>query len=304
MQMFYASELLSHKNKTELSLLYYLSTAGSLKRVSRKDILNLNFNKLLDEITHPKMPFALRLYSYLLRGLVKVWILKINFYKSKMKRLMINRKASVSLRKEALGRAKDKNVNLEINEGIISDIECSEASSNIFRNNIIDSYSSVIHQGYDYDIMDGAEDYTGINFMAAGQDDSKKRSKVFFKIDSKTVLDSDQILEQKYESPKIRLPCLQESFVVAKFSNIKPEAPLKEDKGATLDLGFDNFSIEDPRLSSSLSHEREYSKIMKFHREEAEQDSQALWFYNVLVRASKGEVKVFQTEPFGKLIFE
>lgn len=300
--MFYASELLSHKNKTELSLLYYLSTAGFLKRISRKDILNLNFNKLLDEITHPKMPFALRLYSYLLKGLVKVWILKINFYKSKMKRLMINRKASVSSRKEALGRAKDKNVNLEINEGIISDIECSEASSNIFRNNIIDSYSSVIHQGCDYDII--TEDYTGINFVAAEQDDSKKRRKVYFKIDSKTELGPDQILEQRYENLKIRLPCLQESFVVAKFSNLRPETPPKEDIVPIFDPGFDNFSIEDPRLSSSLSHEREYSKIMKFHKEEAEQDSQALWFYNVLVRASKGEVKVFQTEPFGKLIFE
>lgn len=68
---------------------------------------------------------------------------------------------------------------------------------------------------------------------------------------------------------------------------------------------FENGSIEDPRISSSsLSQERALGgKVDEnaFKNENSLEIGRAGWFYNILLSATRGEVKITQEHPFSEI---
>lgn len=84
--MFYAKEILSMQAKTDISLIYYLSTTNNIRRINRKDILKLNIKNALINVLD--QTFALRLYGYILKGVSKLYLLKIKYYEHEVTGLL------------------------------------------------------------------------------------------------------------------------------------------------------------------------------------------------------------------------
>ncbi|WUR04632.1 double-strand-break repair RAD21-like protein [Vairimorpha necatrix] len=84
--MFYAKDLLSMQTKSDISLIYYLSTTGFSRRISKKDIIRLNIKDTL--VTVLDQSFALRLYGFILKGVSKVYILKITYFENEVTDLL------------------------------------------------------------------------------------------------------------------------------------------------------------------------------------------------------------------------
>lgn len=95
--MFYSPEMLSLKNKTSLALLFYISTTSNKsKKVNKKEIESVDITNALVTLKHPPQPFALRLYSILIKGLVKIYSMKIKYCESEInlfyKAMMVHKK--------------------------------------------------------------------------------------------------------------------------------------------------------------------------------------------------------------------
>lgn len=73
------------RQKSELSLLYYISTSNNaLRRVNRKEVESIDISSMIEMLrTHPR-PFSLRVYSFLVRGIVKVYFLKLKYCESEV----------------------------------------------------------------------------------------------------------------------------------------------------------------------------------------------------------------------------
>lgn len=308
--MFYSTEILSHKNKTELSLLYYISTTNSLKRISRREILELDLHKLLDQILYPKIPFALRLYSQLLRGLVKVWMLKINYYKLQIKNLNLSNKENKQIMKKPKFVNEQINVNLQINDEIISDLEDSCASSLKFERPQINHNLNIDDLNYCHNL--------DIEFENDLKSIENERKIIKNKTDEITENEEHYFIEAKLCKYEIKLPNLLNSFITGQFNSHCSIISKKEDPTINCnnfnnyDLGDYDFkslqeisSVEDPRISSSLSHEKDLSRInkkIKIFTDDNENTSKAYWFYSLLLMASNGEIQVSQKEAYGEII--
>lgn len=73
------------RQKSELSLLYYISTTNNaLRRVNRKDIEGIDISSMIEMLRAPPRPFSLRVYSFLVRGIVKVYLLKLKYCESEI----------------------------------------------------------------------------------------------------------------------------------------------------------------------------------------------------------------------------
>lgn len=293
--MFYAPEILSRKNGTELSLVYYLSTTRSLRRVSKKEILELDFDAVLEQIRNPKTPFALRLYSYLLQGLVKIWIFKVDFCISKMKKLLILPRPRASRAATASLTSHRANINIQVREDWISEVEDSGISSNVFLKGLAD------RPGGDFSGLEYSLEVNHLqNPLINGLPHVGKRTK----IDWKTVIDLDhQATAKETRISVISIPDLIECHALEQFHRIglgkMSQYDLVQDSDARRVFGdIDDMSVEDPRITSSLSQEKDG---VNPHKEISRTQSKALWFYNVLVSASRGELVVLQEKPFGKL---
>lgn len=73
--MFYSTDILSHR-KPGLGIIWLAATLGdrsAIRRLSRKEILSVNITLTCSQLLHPSEPFALRLSSQLLFGIVKLY---------------------------------------------------------------------------------------------------------------------------------------------------------------------------------------------------------------------------------------
>ncbi|KAJ1043487.1 hypothetical protein NDA10_004052 [Ustilago hordei] len=73
--MFYSSDILSRR-KTGLGIVWLAATLGDrsvVRRLTRKEILSVNITLTCEHLQHPSEPFALRLSSQLLFGVVKLY---------------------------------------------------------------------------------------------------------------------------------------------------------------------------------------------------------------------------------------
>ncbi|EOB13414.1 Sister chromatid cohesion 1 protein 3 [Nosema bombycis CQ1] len=84
--MFYAANLLSMKSNTELSIVYFVSTTK--KKLNKQTLNNLNIQKILKSLLNPPQPFALRLYSYLVVGVVRIYLYKLKAYENEVQNLL------------------------------------------------------------------------------------------------------------------------------------------------------------------------------------------------------------------------
>lgn len=274
--MFYAPEILSRKSRTSLSLVYYLSTAGSLRRVCRKEILELDLDTVIEQIRSPERPFALRLYSYLLQGIARIWTFKMDFYISKTRGLISPRPRSVRVPKRL---CHSTNTNLEVCEDWVSEVEDSGSSTDPH--------------------LERSGDDAGFRTDLQGSLASDLLCVERIKIDRKTETLSSGTVSKSGRVREVPIPYLIGCYAAEHFTRVKMSKALldPQDNDVWYCRSIDDISAEDPRISSSLTHERDGICL---HRTPLQ--SKALWFYNVLVAASRGEVTVLQEEPFGELV--
>lgn len=82
-KMFYSHKF-SMNSKTDVALIYYVSTIN--KRINKNLIQRLNINEALNNII--EQPYAMRLYSYLLKGIVRIYLLKYKYYQNEVNALL------------------------------------------------------------------------------------------------------------------------------------------------------------------------------------------------------------------------
>ncbi|KAI5177069.1 hypothetical protein PAEPH01_2459, partial [Pancytospora epiphaga] len=252
--MFYAPEILSFKNKTELSMLYFLSTTNNTKRVGKKGIISMNINRLIENITHPSPPFSLRLYAYLLSGLVQVWIAKINICSKEMQGAIAPRQARKQIPKPRLLISP----NLQMEENFIDQIDDDiilEMESNMMLALENKPLGSLVCKN-ENDVSLGTFDDVGNTFMTNALSsieearnawnssenlENIKNQKIVkkMKIDVKNTLDAKQILIIKYKNDKCKLPSLEKCYALVQlleYANSKR----KETKDQLIDNEYFN----------------------------------------------------------------
>ncbi|EJW04865.1 hypothetical protein EDEG_00958 [Edhazardia aedis USNM 41457] len=116
--MFYSTEILSIKNKTSLALIYYISTTNNrTKKITKKDILTIDLPNVINALKNPSQPFALRLYSILIKGVVRIYFLKVKYLEDE---ISVFNKKTLLLTNNKIERKKLKalpvNLNSNINE--------------------------------------------------------------------------------------------------------------------------------------------------------------------------------------------
>ncbi|KAM0673399.1 R8 protein [Gurleya vavrai] len=117
--MFYSTEILALKNKTSLALLFYISTTNNnTKRVHKKEIEGLNITKAIITLQHPPQPFALRLYSILIKGLVRIYSIKIKYCESE---LNLFHKSMYVIKRKNKKEKKRKALNLKLNACLLQE---------------------------------------------------------------------------------------------------------------------------------------------------------------------------------------
>lgn len=307
--MFYAPEILSYKNKTELSLVYYISTAKNPKRFSRKDVVELDVESILEQMKNPKVPFALRLYSYLLKGIVKIWVMKVDFYKNKTESLLLVKKLP-NIKRE-VNNNNTGPINLRVIEEIISEVEDNSSLTNGLQEN---------HQNYYNNNNDYMNDYINDfniqnpfnneidGFIGESMGSYKKIVKN--RIDKNIEINFNEIIVKKSKTNPFEIPNLAQCYISDRFEKFFH----KNMNNQPVQEYFEIDSIEDPRISSSLSQERslnsqfnvklENEKNNNSQRVILKEETKAIWFYNILVSAAKGEIRVYQEKPFSELIIE
>ncbi|ELA41950.1 uncharacterized protein VICG_00967 [Vittaforma corneae ATCC 50505] len=321
--MFYAPEILSYKNKTELSLVYYMSTAKNPKRFARKDVVELNVESIINQMKNPKVPFALRLYSYLLKGIVRIWVMKVDFYKGKVQSLLsksMSRPKNNALRKREISSLSNE-INLRIIEDFISEVEdlSTNTEINLIRPNGNTLRFGAIPDGFNIDGLCSAYDGFNADGLSMAQDgfdvdgfaesinsnipSNASRRVSSMKIDRKIEMKPDEVYAKKIKTSTFEVPSLIDCHAIQLFERTmcKSKADANQSYNAGIGFDFDTVSIEDPRVSSSLSQER---SIERERPAVSQNELQALWFYNLLVSATKGEVRLVQSEPFSEIVIE
>lgn len=294
--MFYAPEILSLKNKTELSMLYYISTAKGFRRLSRKSISRMDIGGMVNEIESPRVPFSLRLYAYLLSGLVRVWLVKVDCCVRGIRMLVVpvQRRSRVERPKAAVSP------NLELEEEFIDHVEDSRDAT----------------QGLVLGTCDGPDFSDGPNSAAATGNVLRRRLPT--KLDSRSTLGAEDVFVRRLYRPARSLPDSIGCFIVESFKRLLAGNDRPADSGRGFDDCFAPWSdemacatasgsVEEPRLSDSKASDQRLSDSrLSEHNPPSSETSgrlgRALWFYSVLLGASAGHVVVEQEEPFGEIL--
>lgn len=339
--MFYAPDLLSLKNKTEISIVYYISTTKKYRRINKRNASKINIENIINDIMEPKIPFSLRLYAYLLNGIVKIWLMKIEWFslttkickKNPLKKSKSEIKLNYALR----------NPNLEIEDIYLDDVK-----ENLFYDgncdNLINEYvnntiSSIEMVGKQTDLMNGYVDNTISSIeMARKQSssiimtDPKIKNKIdrIDRIDEINTLSSHDMFNKKKKiSSKIEFTNYLKGRIIDLMNqsikniqiiqNNNIENNNIEEIESCMDLNSFPNSIEEWRISDSKLNEfrqsNEYNQGWEhqglenqglehqgWETEETPRSKKAQWFYNILVQASEGKITIIQDKPFGEVI--
>lgn len=309
--MFYSSELLSLKSKTEISILFYVSTTKTHNKISKKQILNLNISILIDEIINPSIPFSLRLYSHLLIGISKIWKIKLELYSKNITKLERPKRERI--------RKPNKNLtNLAIEEAFMDHVSDMDSSISSFKNLISQDVQ------IDYDHIFDHNEYG----MISDLEDMRKTSDIQLienftgvkksKIDCNTTLEVNKLFSIKTGEKMMKIDDPIDCFVVKYFRDFlvsirkqKEEVcdsfePLSGDgnEGKYFDCNEDpwnsniEMSIEDRRNSNSMVQSISDLSVIQIKNECMELSE---WFYNILVDASLGKIEVFQESAFEEI---
>ncbi len=319
--MFYAPELLSLKNKTEISIVYYMSTSKGHKRLGKKTVNSVDIRNVLADILHPKIPFSLRLYAYILDGIVKVWIIQIKYF-------FLSSKKSVPLQSRPRNKVR-KSPNLCIEDIFIESL----------KDSVINDAEQGNYDEFDYPINDctimenqieGSLEFENrMGDSVSSIELGRKNSSSFVlpqhipkikikKIDEINELSNNQIILKKrrldvllkfdeYISGEIvnliknMFKCSEKSDHPV-ISNSNLQDPI-EYFSNQLDYHSFPSSIEECRISDSkINNSVISSNQIISESERSVKNEKADWFYNLLVDASKGKIKLYQKEPYAEIM--
>lgn len=201
-KMFYSTQLLTLGTRTELSTLYYISTTNNaFKKIPKNRIESIDILEIVKSIKEPQNPFSLRLYSFLVRGIVKVFILKLKYCEGdlnviinsflKEKKIVASRKPKET--KIVLTVDKIEPFNKEIVEYEMTSVECQRGvmSSNTFNDEMI---------------CPAVDDFMEITSQISIKRRKTERS------DKHIEIDVSKLTINMRETVKIIIPCVFEEF--------------------------------------------------------------------------------------------
>lgn len=111
----------STQQRTELSILYYISTSNNaFRRVTKKDIQNMNISSMIEVLKTPQRPLSLRVYSFLIKGIIKVYILKVKYCEHEIQSMLSGLEVKkLKRKKESTGTVKRESLVLKIDDDFI-----------------------------------------------------------------------------------------------------------------------------------------------------------------------------------------
>ncbi|KAI4291534.1 hypothetical protein PAPHI01_0808 [Pancytospora philotis] len=314
--MFYAAEVLSLKNRTSLSMLYYLSTARRHRRVCRKTIAALDLDRLVDEIEHPSVPFSLRLYAYLLRGLVRAWLIKISLCEGAIKS-----RAAVPRKRKHRERTKTLlSPNLVLEEHFIAELDESTGLETVGEHymELNDDVFVSFNNNFDSMLAEaGSMPIFGENSLASIEELRRGSSSLSTSslppnigapktakrtcMDKRCVLSAAELQIRPIKREGLNIPMMEscpalEAFLrhaamLNKCTADRPDEPIEcNDHGIWPDAAAPSIDELCQRSVDCVATE--------------ERETMAAWFYDLLLRASAGEIVPVQNYPYAEIIIK
>ncbi|ORD97690.1 hypothetical protein HERIO_476 [Hepatospora eriocheir] len=342
--MFYKPELLSFKNKTEISLIYYCSTCKGRKKVKQVDISNFDIVKSVNNIMNPPEVFALRLNLYLMKGIVVIWNMKKDYLKKTIQKFDLRMKSNIKRepkihpkqRKLTFDNTKVDQIfprhNRNLNTISLFD-DVSEINENQ-KDNFIELYKDNLNDnkkinigGNELEIKNDLNEGSNQEFnntveflgdVEVGEDllepinDESVLSRIKrIKIDKTTTINikpfnDNSILEDINIYPSLLsgdIFTFLDKEVKQEIRNIQQRrnsstsssipVPTEFGRNATIssepEYLFDNFPDDLNYLHDNDNQPRGVNH------------SKAMWFYNLLVDASKGKIVPIQNHPYDEI---
>lgn len=306
--MFYKAELLSLQSNTEISLVYYVSTSNSRKKIPKKDLIDFDIISATENMIFPEIPFSLRLYSYLINGLAKIWAFKFEEYLKKLKKTGVDKKRAT---KRISNIRKAICPNLEIENVYFEHISETESHNSLNINNQI---NNIVENNpvYDFGIEEFINERSTISELEALRKSSSllsnerviKKSKNV-KYDFEIALRMNKILSIKKANNGIKFNDLINCTLIEEYKKLIEDEKRRSSNDEIeiipeIEWSVQN-SLEDVRNSNSslLS----FNKNPVFETRLDERNNEKVeWFYSILEKASRGEVIPYQNEPYGEII--
>lgn len=333
LSMFYVAELLSLKNKTEISILYYLATAKKFRKLSKRHILAIDIPVTIREIEKSEVPFSLRLYGYLLRGVIRALMIKVEHYISCLKTVGREKHGT---RTQVAQQKTRCHPNLVIEDEFIESIE---------NDGLLDSVSEFASvQGYYEDIAIGAdranyshhahgsllqESLSSLEEMRRAHSSGLSGEGPFravltaerrrARMDKNCTLPAAELVCKCVASDckSGDIPSLIDCFIVKVLERLSEHSQckrreMKAKEGTEVgdaNEAYNVFSSADDMRLSDIAEHQYYAPVVepaeqhdqRGDSQEQERSKNAEWFYSILVEASVGRISVRQEEPFGAL---
>jgi hypothetical protein len=303
--MFYASEVLSLRNRSALAVLYYVSTTNNRgRRINKRDIEDIDIADAISSMQEPERPFALRLYSFLLKGVVRIYKIKVTSCQAELHSLL---SSMLSSRRPKRG-AKKARVGADVlrtEDDVISNI-CSHDAEE-------PSYE-MLCSGSEISVDFGGEE---------GPRVEKRCGIRKAMIDDETELDRDRIYlteTQGNRKPMLEVKPMNGTFIVDRINEIC----VGHQRDSSLMSGDSNApgysSVERVRNSSLASFRSNLGgevrsdewEFLGFTSTDLNFDEVAvggkrfksLAFYKILELATTGVVKPQQSYPYGPIVLK
>ncbi|KAL6121416.1 hypothetical protein NUSPORA_01657 [Nucleospora cyclopteri] len=313
--MSYKQEFLAHK-KSSLGLLYYCSI--SRKPPTRKETLNVVIDDAIKQIRNASQSLTLKVNAYLLGGLVNIWKYRKEIYRKEIINMLkiLNIKSENMPIKKTLKPLKSQNKNTEINPNVsdsnpvifntaslleeLSDFESSRPKMNDFQELFV--------KCNEYNFEDFAQNT--VELLEGTEVKLAKKTKY----DKKTILSNNGYRQTEVTGSHAVVPniCYENCLIMKEFLKILKEEVKNKRK---MESKENNSSMLRNTETSSLARNTDSSSINKneglnnllneghfdMNEYQEEINTEADWFYEILIKASRGEIRVIQEEAFGEL---
>ncbi|EPR78111.1 hypothetical protein SLOPH_2305 [Spraguea lophii 42_110] len=290
--MSFQPEVLTKRKSTDFSTLYQISTTS---RISKSRIIKINILEAIKDILQHPQPLSLRMCSYLLKGIVKAYAIKLKYYENEIYKYSKPKREKIQKQFQRLTTLKNI-CNYELND---KEIE------NLLKNYICDNNTSIeqpIEQEIHMDILDNSITLSTLSPLGS----SIKIENI--QLDTITELGEKELEVKKYKKEKEEKP-LEYIFqlVNKKLENINIEVRREQESIQYTDIsGSISYQGEITTTNDNNIYD-EYNLTSGSFNKQVEYKSRfekAMLFSTLLENAHKNTMKVEQKIPYGEIIIK
>ncbi|KAK6089375.1 hypothetical protein P3W45_001621 [Vairimorpha bombi] len=276
--------------KTDISLIYYISTTNSNRKINKKEINKIDIEKTL--VTILDQSYALRLYSFMLRGVSKIYLIKMKYYETEVSGLL--NMLQYKIRKKAVVKKKALDFSSDDDEDIYDGGLCTDIEEVI--------HTEVFYDNVPYEIKNEIfDDVIELKEDRLVKLSKKRKLSNNSEIDQFLSINDYPIFKLINIDTNQNIRCTADSLEILRnrtSSNILSSIPDdRENDNLTFDPSFSDFILSQHSILEYLDVEDNFNELCVGSRL-----IRAVGFYELLELLSKGIIEASQ-ENFNSDIF-